>query len=44
VRDMPVGLTLVAQRNDDAQLLHLAATIEKAANRRIRPEKNATAR
>jgi amidase len=44
VRDMPVGLTLVAQRNDDAQLLHLAAAIEKAANRRIRPEKNATAR
>jgi amidase len=44
VRDMPVGLTLVARRNDDAQLLRLAAAMEKAANRRIPPEKNATAR
>lgn len=44
VRGMPVGLTLVARRNDDTQLLHLAAAIEKAANRRIPPEKNATAR
>jgi Asp-tRNA(Asn)/Glu-tRNA(Gln) amidotransferase A subunit family amidase len=41
---MPVGLTLVARRNDDAQLLRLAAAMEKAANRRIPPEKNATAR
>lgn len=44
VRNMPVGLTLVARRNDDAQLLYLAAGIEKAVNGRVPPEKNSSAR
>ena len=39
VRDMPVGLTLVARRDDDAQLLQLAAAIENVARRRVHPEK-----
>lgn len=44
VRDMPVGLTLVTRRNDDAPLLQLAAGIEKATNGRVPPEKNTNAR
>ena len=44
VKDMPVGLTLVTRRNDDVQLLQLAAVIENVANRRVPPEKNSDAR
>ncbi len=44
VRDMPIGLTLVARRDDDASLLQMAAAIEAATNLRIPPEKNPRAR
>lgn len=40
VRDMPVGLTLVSRRNEDASLLKFAAAVEAATQRRIPPEKN----
>ncbi|MEY3714109.1 MAG: hypothetical protein RL321_1729 [Pseudomonadota bacterium] len=40
VRDMPVGLTLVGRRNEDASLLKFAAAAEAATQRRIPPEKN----
>lgn len=39
LRDMPIGLTLVARRNEDAALLQLAGAIEAATNGRIPPEK-----
>ncbi|MEN9526742.1 MAG: hypothetical protein RLY56_693 [Pseudomonadota bacterium] len=44
VRDMPIGMTLVARRDDDASLLQMAAAIEAATNLRIPPEKNPRAR
>ena len=40
VRDMPVGLTLVGRRNEDASLLKFSAAVEAATQRRIPPEKN----